>query len=453
MNDDSELLHRYVVEGAEDAFAELVRRHLNLVYSAALRQVNGDAPLAADIAQLVFTDLARKAALLANHRVLAGWLFTNTRFAAAKAVRGERRRHARERKAQMRHEPSTDPAAPLDWSCVRPVLDEIIDELSDRDREAILLRFFEGRDCAGVGARLNLNDDTARMRVERALDTLRALLERRGVTSTTAALAAAMANQAVLAAPAGLAATVTGAALAGAGAGAGVATTAATFVGVTKSQIGLAAALAVVGATGFVIQENTNATLRGELAALGRQEMKLAALRVEDEQRAKTAAEIAELRSDDAEFARLRDETEALKGRLEAGAQGRLAGGAVPAADPSRGPTYDIGQLDRPPRPSSQPRPAYPAELRKAGLSGEVQVEFIVDAQGAVREARAVNSTWREFESAAIEAVSKWKFLPGQKDGRPVGARLRMPIVFRLSDGAGTPAADQGKKPGQPNWF
>jgi protein TonB len=123
------------------------------------------------------------------------------------------------------------------------------------------------------------------------------------------------------------------------------------------------------------------------------------------------------------------------------------------AADRSRGPTYDIGQLDRPPRPTSQPRPAYPAELRKAGLSGEVQVEFIVDAQGAVREAIAVNSTWREFESAAIEAVSKWRFVPGQKDGRPVGARLRMPIVFRLSDGAGTPAADQGKKPGQPNWF
>src|SRR5436189_6234372 len=96
IRDDAELLRHYAEEGVEDAFAELVRRHVNLVYSAALRQVNGDAHLAADATQLVFTDLARKADSLVGHRVLAGWLFTSTRFAAAKLVRGERRRHARE---------------------------------------------------------------------------------------------------------------------------------------------------------------------------------------------------------------------------------------------------------------------------------------------------------------------------------------------------------------------
>src|SRR5436190_24286509 len=101
MNDDSELLRRYADQGDEKAFAELVRRHVNLVYSAALRQVNGDAHLAADATQLVFTDLARKAGSLAGHRVLAGWLFTSTRFAAAKLIRGERRRHAREQEAQL----------------------------------------------------------------------------------------------------------------------------------------------------------------------------------------------------------------------------------------------------------------------------------------------------------------------------------------------------------------
>src|SRR5258708_948839 len=202
--EDAELLRRYAANRAESDFAELVRRHVNLVYSAALRQVNGDAHLAQDITQGVFTDLARKAESVASHRVLAGWLFTSTRFAAAKAVRGERRRHAREAEAHLMQELNRDPAAQLDWARVRPVLDEVLGELPDADREAILLRFFEGRDFAGVGANLDVNDNTARMRVERALDKLQTLLAQRGVTSTTGALAVVLANQAVVAAPAGL---------------------------------------------------------------------------------------------------------------------------------------------------------------------------------------------------------------------------------------------------------
>ena len=170
MMDDAELLRRYAANRTEDDFAELVRRHVNLVYSAALRQVNGDAHLAQDVTQEVFTDLARKAASVASHRVLAGWLFTSTRFAAAKAVRGERRRHAREEEAQLMQELNRDPAAQLDWARVRPVLDEVLGELADADREAILLRFFENRDFASVGEKLNMNDNTARMRVDRALD-------------------------------------------------------------------------------------------------------------------------------------------------------------------------------------------------------------------------------------------------------------------------------------------
>ena len=78
MADDAELLRRYVEEGANDAFSELVQRHINFVYSAALRQLNGDAHLAADATQLAFTDLARKAKSLLDHRMLAGWLFTST---------------------------------------------------------------------------------------------------------------------------------------------------------------------------------------------------------------------------------------------------------------------------------------------------------------------------------------------------------------------------------------
>src|SRR5258708_13379208 len=105
MIDDSELLRRYATTRAESDFAEIVRRHVDLVYSAALRQVNGDAHLAQDITQLVFADLARKAESVANHRVLAGWLFTSTRFASAKPLPRERRRHPPPAKAHLLQQP------------------------------------------------------------------------------------------------------------------------------------------------------------------------------------------------------------------------------------------------------------------------------------------------------------------------------------------------------------
>jgi DNA-directed RNA polymerase specialized sigma24 family protein len=104
MKVDAELLRCYAETQSEDAFAELVRRHSNLVYSAALRQVNGDVPLAQDVAQKVFTELARKAADLSHYRVLTGWLYSSTHFIAAKAVRTEHRRHIHEQEAQVMRE-------------------------------------------------------------------------------------------------------------------------------------------------------------------------------------------------------------------------------------------------------------------------------------------------------------------------------------------------------------
>src|ERR1041385_3693351 len=97
---DGELLRRYIESHSESAFAELVARHLDLVYSTALRQVNGDAHLAQDVAQTVFIDLARKAATLTQRSVLTGWLYTSSSFAAAKAVRTEQRRQTHEQEAQ-----------------------------------------------------------------------------------------------------------------------------------------------------------------------------------------------------------------------------------------------------------------------------------------------------------------------------------------------------------------
>src|SRR5262249_13932780 len=154
-----------------------------LVYSTALRIVNGDEQLAKDISQNVFIDLARKAGGLGSRAVLTGWIYTSTCFAASKAVRSERRLHAREQEALSMQEQNETPDPDGDWDQIRPVLDNLMQELKESDREALLLRFFERCSLAEVGRRLGLNENAARMRVERALERLHALMARRGITS------------------------------------------------------------------------------------------------------------------------------------------------------------------------------------------------------------------------------------------------------------------------------
>jgi RNA polymerase sigma factor (sigma-70 family) len=245
MTSDNELLRRYAEGRSESAFAELVERHVNLVYSAALRQVNGDAHLAQDVAQIVFTDLARQAAPLWRRAVLTGWLYSSAHFAAAKAARSEHRRHAHEQEAQTMSELLHDSAPELDWDKLRPVLDEAMHELKEADREAILLRYFEKRPFGEVGARLGLSENAARMRVDRAVEKLRALLARRGVTTAAAALSTVISANAVQAAPAGVAAGLSSAALAGALAGTGTAVSFLKLMTMTKLQVGIASAIAV----------------------------------------------------------------------------------------------------------------------------------------------------------------------------------------------------------------
>ena len=209
ITDNSELLRRYVGEKSEAAFAELVQRNIDLVYSAALRQVNGDDAAAQDVTQAVFTDLARKAPGLVRHSSLIGWFYTSTRYLATKALRAEYRRRAREEKAHAMTALFQDSDSNPDWDELRPVLDEAMHELSNADREAVLMRFFDGRGLGEIGVRLGVSENAARMRVDRALDKLRGALARRGVTSTPAALCAMLAARSVTAAPAGLAARVT----------------------------------------------------------------------------------------------------------------------------------------------------------------------------------------------------------------------------------------------------
>jgi RNA polymerase sigma factor (sigma-70 family) len=312
MSDDATLLRRYAEDRSEAAFAELVRRHLNLVYAVALRQCGGDAHLAQDVAQRVFTDLARKAAALAGRPVLSGWLHRATHYAATDVVRAERRRRVREQKAHAMQELIRHPDAEPDWDRLRPVLDQVVDELGERDRDAVILRFIEGRGFADIGAVLRLSEDAARMRVDRALDKLRGLLAKRGVTSTSAALAVALTNQAGVAAPAGLAANVTSAALAGA-----TATGIAALMGMTRLQMGIAGALGLAVIAGFVLQHQANAARRGEIQSLQVQNRQIERLEDENRRLARAVAEVAVLREDDAKLLRLRNEAAGLRQRLE----------------------------------------------------------------------------------------------------------------------------------------
>ena len=211
---DSELLSSYVATGSEGAFAELVHRHLNLVHSAALRQVQGDAAAAADVAQTVFIELARQASGLTRHPALIGWLYTTTHRMAARHLRDGIRRQCRERDAHAMREIQQLSDPEIDWSRLAPVLDRVMHELAEADRLALLLRYFEKRPFVEVGARLGLNENAARMRVDRALDRLRGHLADRGITSTASALALVLSGQAIIAAPAGLGQTVASAALA-----------------------------------------------------------------------------------------------------------------------------------------------------------------------------------------------------------------------------------------------
>ena len=327
---DSELLRRYRESRCERAFTELVERHIDFVYSAARRQVGGNADLAKDVAQQVFIELAQKASSLSPETVLTVWLYTRTRFAASKALRSEQRRHAREEKACMELQP---PTPEPEWDELQPVLDTVMHELDERDRTAVLLRYFEKRPLADVGARLGLTEDAVRMRLSRALDKLRELLARRGVTSTTAALAGLLAQQTVTAAPAGLALNIAGTALASASA----TTTGLTLSAImaTKLKIALATAAVIALATPLVMQHQTNVKLREGTQLLRAQSEQLALTAAENtrlsnllreaqsqpvaqadpsDELLKLRGDVARLREDSRELARLKAEAVANSG-------------------------------------------------------------------------------------------------------------------------------------------
>src|SRR4051794_9576986 len=202
---DRELLQEYVSQKSEEAFATLVSRHINMVYSAALRQV-GNSHQAEEITQTVFVVLAKKAASFSRETILSGWLFYTARLTANNFLRTEIRRANREQEAYMRSTLHTTESE--EWKRIAPLLDEAMADLGEKDRNAIVLRYVEGKDLKEVGAAFGASEDAAKKRVSRAVEKLRRFFTARGVVLSSAALTGAIAAHSVQAAPVGLAAAV-----------------------------------------------------------------------------------------------------------------------------------------------------------------------------------------------------------------------------------------------------
>lgn len=255
---DWQLIQAYTEDRSEAAFTELVERHLNWVYSAALRQV-GNAHLAEDVAQSVFILLARKAKDLRPGTLLNGWLFRTTCFVAARALRSEQRRHHREEAALTMT--CTTCAHPEDpdrvWEQLTPHLDQAVAALSDMDRHAILLRYYEKQPMREVGQRLGINEEAAKKRVSRAVDKLREFLAGRGVTLGSAALAAMLGENTVRVAEAALASSIVKTAITSSASMAVLPHLARETLSAWRwARIRLAASFAAMVATGFFLVVN-----------------------------------------------------------------------------------------------------------------------------------------------------------------------------------------------------
>lgn len=250
--DDRALLRQYVEARSDVAFAMLVARHINLVYSVAVRCV-GDPHQAEEITQSVFILLANKAATLRHDKALSSWLFQTTRLTASNFIRSETRRHRRELEAHMRSQ-LNQPDGDL-WPCIAPLLDEAVANLNDTDRRAILLRFYEGKSLHEVGAALEASEDAARKRVTRAIERLREFFAQRGITVGASGFAAILSANAVQAAPIALAASIsTAAALAGTAIHPSIAIAVTKTIAMTTTQKTLAT-LGILACLGFATYE------------------------------------------------------------------------------------------------------------------------------------------------------------------------------------------------------
>jgi RNA polymerase sigma factor (sigma-70 family) len=266
---DAELLQRFVREDSEAAFAELVKRHVDLVFSAA-RRLLGDATLAEEVTQSVFCLLARKAPGLTGCVSLSGWLYRSTVNLAAQALRTELRRRRHEQEAALMNTYES-PGEEL-WTQLAPHLDAAMRQLGETDRHAVLLRYFERKPMRDVGEALGVSEAAAKMRVGRAVERLRTMLAKRGVACSAVALTTVLTEQAATAAPVALTSSILAAV--------GSITIGSTFVGslptlltfmakLNLKTVGLTAAVLALIGGGIALQQYRSGSDTAHLAMAG----------------------------------------------------------------------------------------------------------------------------------------------------------------------------------------
>jgi RNA polymerase sigma factor (sigma-70 family) len=259
--DDLELLRQWLDGGSEDAFRTIVDRHINLVYGTA-RRLALNSHEAEEITQTVFILLARKAERLSARTVLAGWLYRATGHVAAQLLRSEGRRHRRLETLSAMNPNESESL----WEHIQPLLEEAMGRLGQTDRDAVILRFLEGKNLQEVGRALGLNEDAARKRIQRAVDKLRMYFAKRGMATTPGLLLTTLSTKALAAAPAGLATSVTAVALSN---GAILVTSTSTLAkGIltvmtwTKTKTAMVAAVALMlgGVTTFILSRKMSSS-------------------------------------------------------------------------------------------------------------------------------------------------------------------------------------------------
>jgi len=328
------LLCQYAQRRSNDAFATLVNRYLNLVYSVALRQVRSP-HLAQEVAQSVFSDLARNAATLKADTVLTAWLYRVAYRTAIDVVRHESRRQARE---QIATEMAAMNTASSEWTGIEPLLDEAMETLEEQDRTAILLRYFDNKSLRDVGQALGISEDAAQKRVSRAVDQLRDLFSKRGVVIGAGGLAVVISANAVQAAPTGLAATISAAAVL-----AGITTVATTTATVTKAiamaalQKTLVTATIAVTVSAGIYEARQASTLRQQVQTLQQQQASLSGqVQQLRRERNDASSQLAEMSEENERLNRNTDELLKLRGqavRLQTDGQRLPQSGASDSSD------------------------------------------------------------------------------------------------------------------------
>lgn len=320
-----ELLRDYVRNRSEEAFAALVERHLNLVYSAALRQVRSP-QLAEEVAQSAFAELARQAHRLAPDSIVSAWLYQVTRRKAIDVVRGEARRQLRE---QVAHELTAMNAIPVEWTRIEPLLDEAMQALDEGERTAIVLRYFENKSVRELSECLGTSEAAAQKRVSRAVERLRVFFAKRGVSVGASGLVVAISANAVQAAPIGLGATIS---MSAGVAGTTIANTTNAIVMTTLQKV--LVTVTIAAAIGVGVYGTRQASVLREQNQLIQKERASSAGEMEQMQRERDAAtnrlaslseELSKVKGNNADLLKLRGEVTRMRAEAQTSPAARVA--------------------------------------------------------------------------------------------------------------------------------